>query len=102
MPFCCENQLRCFFVAKKYLRILARQDLIEKLRSEAVPQVMIACLTHYTLHVTCDTRQVILIFFYIKTTKIIYCIGATSRDSVSPVWGILKGLFGNFLTILVI
>ena len=45
MAICCENHLQCFFVAKKYLRIFARPDLIGKLRSEAAPQVNIACYT---------------------------------------------------------
>ena len=33
-----------FIVAEKYLRIFARPDMIGKLRSEAAPQVRMACL----------------------------------------------------------
>ena len=35
-----------FIVAKNYLRIFARPDLIGKLRSKAAPQVMVACCKH--------------------------------------------------------
>ena len=46
LTFCRENNLQCFFVAKKYLRIFARPDLIGKLRSEAAPQIKIAWSEH--------------------------------------------------------
>ena len=42
MAICPENHLQCFFVAKKYLRIFARLDMIGKLSSEAAPQVRMA------------------------------------------------------------
>ena len=50
MPFCCENHLWCFLLPKKYLRILARPDLIGQLRSKADPQVMIICSCHRNTH----------------------------------------------------
>jgi len=42
MPICCKNHLRCLFVVKKKLRIIARPDLTKKLGSQATLQVKIA------------------------------------------------------------